>query len=166
MFLHYNSLILKLLTNYYFWMCCSSNNKLKNFTMFDTDFHRLFNHRFIFLKFKDFPLRILSTNLKFSFSKMHILHILREIWQKNEPYLTVKIVCVQQQIDIYFSTCSNGYIQVIGFQTGSFNSFAFCHWRNINNFQFECCNPKCVGWMLLSQFVKDIACQNISPCYM
>ena len=32
--------------------------------------------------------------LKFSFSKMHILHILTENYRKNEPNLTVNIACV------------------------------------------------------------------------
>ena len=65
--------------------------------------------------------------LKFYFSKMHILRILREIQRKNELKLTVKIACVEQQIDIYFSITvhSNGYIQIIGSQTVSCMQF-FC----------------------------------------
>ena len=44
--------------------------------------------------------------LKVSFSKMHILRILREMLRKNEPKLTVKIACIWQQIDIYFRNFS------------------------------------------------------------
>ena len=63
----------------------------------------------------------------------------------------------------YLFQYSIGNIQIICFQTVSCmpNSFAFCRWRNINNFQFECRYPNCVGWMPLSQFIEDIACQKI-----
>ena len=40
--------------------------------------------------------------LKFNFSKLHILRILRDMQRKNELKLTVKIACIWQQIDIYF----------------------------------------------------------------
>ena len=46
--------------------------------------------------------------LKFSFSKVHILRILRDV----TPKLTVKTACIWQQIDIYFrnfSTVNNWF---------------------------------------------------------
>ena len=39
--------------------------------------------------------------LKFTFSKMHIWRILGENSRKNGPKLTMKMVCVEQQINNY-----------------------------------------------------------------
>ena len=68
--------------------------------------------------------------LKFGFSKMHILRILREMYRKNEPKPMVKIACIWQQIDIYFrnfSTVMDISKQLVFKRQIVYNSFAFCH---------------------------------------